>query len=987
MSSDQPPPEARGRGGRKNKLGQTAQSRPSPPRTRSRAVAKPKLEATKIEVLETECCVEKIELKQSNGDNKLNVSLRRTRRSISTTVQQPVLTALSESEEHGDRCSSEASLSSDSLSRDPGEVHSTDDSGDSESLTSENSDGSAEGTGNKRRRRSKSAVQSRGSGRGRGRGRGRGQGRASRKKDMGKKVLEWEIFQEKWESQWGGMEDEEIEAFNKQSNPVEQRNPSSDVRMPLLPFQKEWLAWGLKQEASEIQGGILADEMGMGKTIQAISLIVTDRALHGPFDSKRQHGMQNAGSVNGSCEGAESIKELPQVKATLVICPMVAVSQWRSEIEKFTAPGSMKVLVYHGPKRGMGINELMKYDVVLSTYAIVECEHRKHVMPPKQHCKWCAKTFYPDRLAIHQRYFCGPNAQRTAKQSKQVRRKITALALGKYEESESDEDNKPVKGEGEESTSGKRGAASTGRRGRKRKIDADDVGAALQEDVDCVADTPTSSSGRIGNSLLHSVKWGRIVLDEAHSIKDRRCSTAKAIFALRSIYKWALSGTPLQNRVGELYSLVRFLGVYPFSYYFCRKCDCKSLDYKFSFGQKCECGHSALLHFCWWNKFIANPIKKWGYIDEGRTAMTILKHLVLQKCLLRRTKTERAADLSLPPRTISLRRDVFDDREKDFYEALYSESQLQFNTYVHSGTLLNNYAHIFDLLIRLRQAVNHPYLVVYSAASSAAAPQFDGRVQDPMCGICYDPAEDLVSTGCQHHFCRICMEEHMEAGLESKRLQCPTCHIALSVDMTRKSEETKEVVPKLRKRSSILNRIKLDNFQSSTKINAVKEEIFLMLAKDPGAKAIIFSQFTAMLELIGFFLQKSGIGFVKLDGSMSMQARDYMIDKFTTDADTKIFLMSLKAGGVALNLTVASHVFLMDPWWNPAVEQQAQDRIHRLGQTKAVRIIRFVIQNTIEDRILKLQEKKQLVFEGTVGGSAEAMGRLTEEDLRFLFNN
>ncbi|OAE22755.1 hypothetical protein AXG93_2035s1390 [Marchantia polymorpha subsp. ruderalis] len=810
MSSDQPPPEVRGRGGRKNKLGQTAQSRPSPPRTRSRAVAKPKLETTKIEVLETECCVEKIELKQSNGDNKLNVSLRRTRRSISTTVQQPVLTALSESEEHGDRCSSEASLSSDSLSRDPGEVHSTDDSGDSESLTSENSDGSAEGTGNKRRRRSKSAVQSRGSGRGRGRGRGRGQGRASRKKDMGKKVLEWEIFQEKWESQWGGMEDEEIEAFNKQSNPVEQRNPSSDVRMPLLPFQKEWLAWGLKQEASEIQGGILADEMGMGKTIQAISLIVTDRALHGPFDSKRQHGMQNAGSVNGSCEGAESIKELPQVKATLVICPMVAVSQWRSEIEKFTAPGSMKVLVYHGPKRGMGINELMKYDVVLSTYAIVECEHRKHVMPPKQHCKWCAKTFYPDRLAIHQRYFCGPNAQRTAKQSKQVRRKITALALGKYEESESDEDNKPVKGEGEESTSGKRGAASTGRRGRKRKIDANDVGAALQEDVDCVADTPTSSSGRIGNSLLHSVKWGRIVLDEAHSIKDRRCSTAKAIFALRSIYKWALSGTPLQNRVGELYSLVILLSSQEF-----------------------------------------------GVIN-----------LVVSE-------------------QISLRRDVFDDREKDFYEALYSESQLQFNTYVHSGTLLNNYAHIFDLLIRLRQAVNHPYLVVYSAASSAAAPQFDGRVQDPMCGICYDPAEDLV-----------------------------------------------------------------------------KEEIFLMLAKDPGAKAIIFSQFTAMLELIGFFLQKSGIGFVKLDGSMSMQARDYMIDKFTTDADTKIFLMSLKAGGVALNLTVASHVFLMDPWWNPAVEQQAQDRIHRLGQTKAVRIIRFVIQNTIEDRILKLQEKKQLVFEG-----------------------
>ncbi|GAQ92623.1 hypothetical protein KFL_010740030 [Klebsormidium nitens] len=89
-----------------------------------------------------------------------------------------------------------------------------------------------------------------------------------------------------------------------------------------------------------------------------------------------------------------------------------------------------------------------------------------------------------------------------------------------------------------------------------------------------------------------------------------------------------------------------------------------------------------------------------------------------------------------------------------------------------------------------------------------------------------------------------------------------------------------------------------------------------------------------------------------------------MIQDFTNDPDVKVFLMSLKAGGVALNLTVASSVFLMDPWWNPAVEQQAQDRIHRLGQYKPIQVTRFVIENTIEERILKLQEKKQLVFDG-----------------------
>lgn len=88
---------------------------------------------------------------------------------------------------------------------------------------------------------------------------------------------------------------------------------------------------------------------------------------------------------------------------------------------------------------------------------------------------------------------------------------------------------------------------------------------------------------------------------------------------------------------------------------------------------------------------------------------------------------------------------------------------------------------------------------------------------------------------------------------------------------------------------------------------------------------------------------------------------------------------------MALNLTVASHVILMDPWWNPAVEQQAQDRIHRLGQFRPIRVTRFIIGGTIEERILKLQEKKQLVFDGTVGRNTEALGRLTEDDLRFLF--
>ncbi|XP_020399227.1 DNA repair protein RAD16 [Zea mays] len=188
----------------------------------------------------------------------------------------------------------------------------------------------------------------------------------------------------------------------------------------------------------------------------------------------------------------------------------------------------------------------------------------------------------------------------------------------------------------------------------------------------------------------------------AHFIKDRRCNTARAVFALELECKWALSGTPLQNRVGELYSLIRFLQIFPYSYYFCKDCSCEILDT--SMKKQCDCGHSSVRHFCWWNKYISTPIQYGSTSFEGKRAMTLLKEKVLKGIVLRRTKKGRAADLALPPKIVTLRRDSFDKNEMEFYEALYTQSVTQFDAYVDAGTLLNNYAHIFDLLTRLRQS-------------------------------------------------------------------------------------------------------------------------------------------------------------------------------------------------------------------------------------------------------------------------------------------
>jgi len=150
-------------------------------------------------------------------------------------------------------------------------------------------------------------------------------------------------------------------------------------------------------------------------------------------------------------------------------------------------------------------------------------------------------------------------------------------------------------------------------------------------------------------------------------------------------------------------------------------------------------------------------------------------------------------------------------------------------------------------------------------------------------------------------------------------------------------------------------------------------------------KVWFFSQFVNFLDLIEWRLKLGGFKCVKLDGRMNLKAKNVAIQQFHDDPDTCVFLISLKAGGLALNLTVASYCYLMDPWWNPAAEFQATDRIYRLGQTKCITVTRFIVPNTIEDRIIRLQEKKQLVFQSTVGMDADAMARLSVDDLKYLF--
>lgn len=167
--------------------------------------------------------------------------------------------------------------------------------------------------------------------------------------------------------------------------------------------------------------------------------------------------------------------------------------------------------------------------------------------------------------------------------------------------------------------------------------------------------------------------------------------------------------------------------------------------------------------------------------------------------------------------------------------------------------------------------------------------------------------------------------------------------------------------------------------QGSAKLEALVEQID---SKSAQHKILVFSQFVSMLELVGSELEKSGIGYVSLTGAT--RNREDVVDQFQQDPSVRVFLLSLKAGGTGLNLTAASYVYLVDPWWNPAVEAQAIDRAYRIGQHKNVQAIRLICPGTVEEKMLLLQESKKERFSDLVKSGGNIFNVLTGEEWKEL---
>uniref|UniRef100_A0A096M289 Helicase like transcription factor n=1 Tax=Poecilia formosa TaxID=48698 RepID=A0A096M289_POEFO len=480
---------------------------------------------------------------------------------------------------------------------------------------------------------------------------------------------------------------------------------------------------------------------------------------------------------------------------------------------------------------------------------------------------------------------------------------------------------------------------------------------------DVVITTYNVLSSDFGNtSPLHGINWLRVVLDEGHVIRNPNAQMSKAALKLKAQRRWILSaGTPIQNSVKDLWMLLAFLRLKPF--------DVRE----------------------WWNRVIQRPV-----IQGDRAGLQNLQTLV--KCItLRRTKNSEVNGrrlVSLPKKTVYVEQVELSAQEREEYELARNEGRRTIGRYVAEGSVLKNYADVLAILMRLRQYCCHPDLIGkiaadlaphHHAASADTPAELRQRLVEKMrlvlasgsdeeCSVCLDSIRMPVITHCAHVYCRPCIAQVISS---EQKARCPLC---------RSEIKTSELVEFPPEEMEDEKSVESDRWRTSSKVQALMGNLLRLRSEDVGLKCLVVSQFTRFLTVLQTPLREHGFSFVRLDGTMSQKKRTQIIQEFQSSAadSPRVMLLSLKAGGVGLNLTAASRVFLMDPAWNPATEEQCIDRCHRLGQERNVVVTKFIVKDSVEENMVKIQKKKQDLVEKAFGSASTDRKTSRIDDIRAL---
>ena len=517
---------------------------------------------------------------------------------------------------------------------------------------------------------------------------------------------------------------------------------------------------------------------------------------------------------------------------------------------------------------------------------------------------------------------------------------------------------------------------------------------------------------------LFSLDFHRVILDEAHTIKNRQAKTSKACYELKAKHRWVLTGTPIVNRLEDLFSLVRFLKVEPWN------------------------------NFSFWKTFITVPFESKEIARALNVVQTVLEPLVLRRTKDMKTP-EGEALVPLPAKTTTIEEVELSKTEREVYGLIFTRAKRAFNESLQAGTLLKSYTTIFAQILRLRQSCCHPVLTrnkdivadEEDAATALAADENgfaddmdlqdlinrftndtdlaskdDTSAKDPIssfparalrqiqnessgeCTLCYEePMINPAVTTCWHSACKACLEKYISRQLDAG--ESPRCFLCRE---TINPRDVFEIVKHNSPSDSFDSegdlydrgdtaaqptRISLTRIHPYSPTASTSAKIAALLKNlsclPRGTKSVVFSQFTSFLDLISPQLTKHGFEHLRFDGTMSQKVRAQVIRSFNAENSSdpnapRVLLLSLRAGGVGLNLTAANYCYMMDPWWSFAVEAQAIDRVHRMGQTQKVEVVRFITKESIEERMLRVQERKMAVA-GSLGVGQSGSGESEEE--------
>ncbi|KAH3900958.1 related to DNA repair protein RAD5 [Saccharomycodes ludwigii] len=511
-------------------------------------------------------------------------------------------------------------------------------------------------------------------------------------------------------------------------------------------------------------------------------------------------------------------------------------------------------------------------------------------------------------------------------------------------------------------------------------------------------------------SGLFSVKFFRIVLDEGHNIRNKQTKTAKSIFKLKASRKWVLSGTPIINKLDDLYPIVKFLELNPW------------------------------VNPGFWRRVISEPFASKDYKKALDVVFTILEPV-----LLRRTKNMRDSNgallVNLPEKIVNIEKLSLTDVELAMYNSFLKLAEKSFRDALNKGILLKSYTSILVHILRLRQIccdmrllLNKNFAKTESSKEEKSIqedcdiidknplkydlekmlelgfdddinifkeeevnlinenvlnPKFLGKGTTGLeCPICttdsITPADKIRITECGHTFCFTCIADYIVHEKIKKMVpRCPTCR-----DQHLNEKRLFSVV--LDKNGMIeafsyYKNPKLSDFIISSKTNALCTHLSKISKESPKEHVVIFSQFSGFLEILKEILEVNYMVY-KFDGSLSLKQRESILKHFNTDDydGLKILLISLKAGGVGLNLTISNRAFIMDPWWSPSVEDQAIDRIHRMGQKRPVVVTRFIVEGSIEEKMLLIQERKRRLGD-VVEGDEEERRKKRVDEIKMFF--